>query len=68
MLGAVYKAHLSHLWAPHGLCPFSPTSHNPLYPAPLNKQKAKGEGGWTGREGAHRWWASLEGALRVSLE
>lgn len=44
MLGAVYKAHLSHLWAPHGLCPFSPTSHNPLYPAPLNKQKAKGEG------------------------
>lgn len=44
MLDAVYKAHLSHLWAPHDLCPFSSTSHNPLHRAPLNKQAAKGEG------------------------
>lgn len=40
-------------WAPHGLSPFSPTSHNLLYQAPLNKREA-GVGAAVYREGGGR--------------
>lgn len=43
-------------WAPHGLSPFSPTSHNLLYQPPLNKREAPAGGGGAAvyREGGGR--------------